>query len=148
VLHVSSEIIVPVLAAVGLFTVALGTIHIAIPVLMDFDHAIPTAKAEPAPLRSLGVGGFRYEVRRSDVRGIAWVMSNAASYVLITLGIADLPASAWVATDAGHLLALWASGWWAIRAGSQLIVGRRIGDFAVAGWFGMLAALHAAAALG
>jgi hypothetical protein len=145
---VSSEIIVPALMAAGVFTVVLGTVHIAIPVLMDFDHAIPTANADSVPLRSLGVGGFRYEVLRSDVRGIAWVMSNAASYVLITLGMADLTASVWVATDAGHLLALWASGWWAIRAGSQLIVGRRIGDFAVAGWFGILAAVHAVAALG
>jgi hypothetical protein len=147
-LHVSSEILVPALAIAGVFTIALGVVHVSIPILMDFDHAIPSADAQLAPLRSLGMEGFRYQVLRSDVRGIAWVMSNAASYVLITLGIADLTAPAWVDTNGGHLLAMWAAGWWGIRAASQFIVGRRFGDIVVAGWFGVLAAVHVVAALG
>jgi hypothetical protein len=75
-------------------------------------------------------------------------MSNAASYVLITLGVADLMAATWISTDAGRLLGMWASGWWAIRAASQFIVGRRFGDIVVAGWFGVLAAVHVVAAVG
>jgi hypothetical protein len=146
-LCVSSEILVAALAIAGAFTVALGVVHIAIPVLMDFDHAIPTARTEPARLRSLAVGGFHYEVLRSDVRGIAGVMSNAASYVLITLGIADLMAATWISTEAGRLLGMWAAGWWAIRAAGQFIVGRRLGDVIVAGWFVVLAAVHVVAAV-
>jgi len=146
-LHVSSEIVVEALTVTGLFTIALGIVHIAIPLLMDFDHAIPTASALPAPLHSLGFAGLRYEVHRSDVRGIAWVMSNAASYVLITLGVADLTARAWLATDVGRLVALWAVGWWALRAVGQLLLGRRAGDLAVAVGFGCLAVVHAIAVL-
>lgn len=86
-LRMGSEILVRALTMAGTFTILLGIVHISIPLLMDFDHAIPTTEAEPAPLRSLRIGGFQYEVLRSDVRGIAWVMSNAASYVLITLGL-------------------------------------------------------------
>jgi hypothetical protein len=142
-----SEILVPALAIAGVFTVCLGIVHISIPVLMDFDDAIPTADAEPVALRSLGTGRFQYELLRSDVRGIAWVMSNAASYVLITLGVADLMAATWISTDAGRLLGMWASGWWAIRAASQFIVGRRLGDVIVAGWFVVLAAVHVVAAV-
>lgn len=57
-------------------------------------------------------------------------------------------AATWVSTDAGRLLALWTSGWWAIRAASQFILGRRFGDVAIAGWFSVLAAVHVVAALG
>jgi hypothetical protein len=146
-LHVSSEIILSALTVTGVFTVALGAVHVAIPLLMDFDHAIPTAAVLPARLHVIGLAGLRYEVRRSDVRGIAWVMSNAASYGLITLGAADLAARTWLATDMGRLLAPWAVGWWALRAAGQFVLGRRVGDVAVGALFGWLAVVHAVAAL-
>lgn len=146
-LQVSSEIMLSALTAAGVFTVALGIVHIAIPLLMDFDHAIPTAAVSPGRLHVLAFAGLRYEVRRSDVRGIAWVMNNAASYVLITLGAADLAARSWLTTDIGRLLALWAVGWWALRAVGQFVLGRRVGDVAVGALFGALAVVHAAAAM-
>ena len=139
--------IIAFLAVSGLFTVALGLAHIVIPLIMDFDHAIPTPAAAPTPLRPIAIGPIRYEVRRSDVRGIAWVMSNAASYVLITLGLADLAAASWLGTHFGQLLAMWAAGWWVLRAAGQFLVGRRWGDLAVAGWFAVLGAIHIVAAL-
>jgi hypothetical protein len=146
-LHVSSEIILSALMISGVFTIALGIVHVAIPLLMDFDHAIPTAAVLPEQLHMIGLAGLRYEVRRSDVRGIAWVMSNAASYVLITLGAADLASRSWLATDVGRLLALWLVGWWALRAAGQFVVGRRVGDVAVGALFGWLAVVHAVAAV-
>ena len=42
----------------------------------------------------LAVGRRGYQVRRADTLGIAWVMSNSASYVLLTIGVIDL---AWAA---------------------------------------------------
>jgi hypothetical protein len=135
------------LTIAGVFTVALGIVHIAIPLLMDFDRAIPTAAALRAPLHSLRIAGLRYEVRRSDVRGIAWVMSNAASYLLISLGVVDLTARVWLATDIGRLFAVWAVGWWALRAGGQFLLGRRTGDLAVAVGFASIAVIHVIAAL-
>jgi hypothetical protein len=139
--------IVAALAGAGLFTVALGLVHIVIPHIMDFDHAIPPAAVAPTPLRTIALGRLRYQVLRSDVRGIAWVMSNAASYVLITLGIADLAAASWIGTNPGRLVALWATGWWVLRAGGQLLLGHRRGDLAVAAWFAILGAIHAVAAI-
>lgn len=146
-LLVSSEMVARALQLTGVFAVGLGIVHVVIPLIMDFDHAIPTSQTLPTSLHAIGIGALRYEIRRSDVRGVAWVMSNAASYVLVTLGVADLAAPVWIGTDAGRLLTVWAVGWWAIRAAGQLIVGRRGGDVLIAGWFGGLALINVAAAL-
>jgi len=57
---------------------------------------------------------------------------------------------AWAAGWHGLPLALggvWVAGWWAIRAGSQLALGRRAGDLFAVAWFAALAAGHLAAAL-
>jgi hypothetical protein len=147
VLPVSSEIIRALLICAGLFTVSLGIVHVVIPVLLDFDHAIPSATADPSLLRPLRVGPIRYQVLRSDVRGVGWVMSNAASYALVSIGLVDLAAGPALMSDGGRLLALWIAGWWLVRAGGQFVVGRRGGDVLVAGWFEILALVHVAAAI-
>lgn len=132
------------LAATGLGTLALGVLHGVIPRLIDVEHAVPPLAA---PLRPLPVLGARYRTRREDVLGVIWVSNNAATYVLLTLGIADLLASRWLGTDGGRLLALWAAGWWVIRAGSQLAFGRRAGDWAFVAAFGIAALIHVVAAV-
>ncbi len=76
-----------------------------------------------------------------------WVSNNAATWVLLTLGVADLFATRWLGTDAGRLLAAWTVGWWVIRAGSQLAFGRRAGDWVFVGLFGTAALVHLAAAV-
>ena len=44
-------------------------------------------------------------------------MNLAASYGLITIGLADAwPHRLWVGTPAGRVLALWMAGWWFVRA--------------------------------
>lgn len=130
--------------SVGIGSLILGAVHILIPRLVDVEHAVPPLTA---PLRSLPIIGDRYRTRREDVLGVIWVSNNAATWVLLTLGIADLLAGRWLSTDAGRLLALWAVGWWVIRAGSQLAFGRRAGDWAFVGLFGLAALVHLAAAL-
>lgn len=132
------------LIPVGLATLVLGAIHLVIPRLIDVEHAVPPLTA---PLRPLPVVGDRYQTRRQDVLGVIWVSNNAATYVLLTLGIADLLASRWLGTDAGRLLAGWAVGWWVIRAGSQLAFGRRAGDWAFVALFGIAAFVHLIAAV-
>jgi hypothetical protein len=75
-------------------------------------------------------------------------MSNAATYVLVSIGFVDL---GWVAGWRGLPMAggaLWIAGWWAIRSGSQFVVGRRRVDLAFAAWFAGLAALHGAFGVG
>ena len=130
------------LLVTGLVTLALGAVHVILPRLYDLDTAVPL---DGPPLRRLPLVGERYATRRQDVRGIVWVSNNAASYVLLTLGAADLAASSWLGTPAGRLLALWATGWWLLRAVSQLAIGHRSGDLAFCAAFVALAGVHLAA---
>jgi hypothetical protein len=127
----------------GVFTVALGVVHVFMPTLLDFRGAIPAAGDPLLPLR---LGPIRYATTRSDVRGIAWVMNHAASYVLISIGLADLFWWKWSEGALGVILALWIAGWWLLRAGTQLYLGRRRGDLQIAAGFATLAAVHVAAA--
>jgi hypothetical protein len=128
----------------GAFTLALGLVHIFMPILFDFQHAIPPNREPLAPFE---LGPIRYATTRSDVRGIAWVMNHAASYVLISIGVADLLWWRWPNGTIGVLLALWIAGWWLLRAGSQLYLGRRRGDLKIMIGFLVLAAVHVVTAL-
>lgn len=128
----------------GAFTLILGAAHFFFPVLLDFRAAIPD---DGPPLRPFRLGPIRYATRRSDVRGIAWVMNHAASYVLVSIGAFDLCVAQWKGTPAGRWLCAWIAAWWAIRAASQRYLGRRRGDLVVGLLLGSLAAMHAWAAL-
>lgn len=128
----------------GVGTLALGAIHVVMPRLIDIERAVPELVT---PLRRLPIVGERYRTRRQDVLGVVWVSNNAATWVLLTLGVADLLAVSWLGTSAGRWLAGWAAVWWAIRAGSQLAFGRRAGDWAFVVVFGTAAVLHGWAAV-
>jgi hypothetical protein len=130
------------LAVAGLFSIALGLVHVAIPRLFDLPAAIGEDGPTVQPLRRLRLAGRSYQVRRRDGVGLTWVMSNAASYVLITIGLVDL---AWLAGWRGLPIAgaaLWIAGWWGLRAAGQLGLGRRRLDLAFVAWFGLLATVH------
>lgn len=135
---------VAALAVVGLFCLILGSIHFFFPKLLDFETAIPK---EGAPIRPFRLGLIRYNTTRGDVHGIAWVMNHAASYVLVSIGLFDLFAYAWLGTTWGRLLTLWIAIWWLIRAGSQFYLGRRRGDWWIAAGWLWLAIVQTLAAL-
>ena len=142
----SSLLLTVLVAAAGVFTIALGAVHIGIPSILRFSEAIGVDGDRPG-LGRVRMPGIEYRLNRTDLRAMAWVMSNAASYVLVTVGIVDL---AWVGGWRGLPLpigAAWIAGWWAVRSGGQLLVGRRLGDLAIAMWFGGLALLHVAVAI-
>ncbi len=132
------------LAVVGLFSLILGSVHFFFPKLLDFKNAIPK---DGPPIRPFRLGPIRYATKRSDVHGIGWVMNHAASYVLVSIGLFDLAAVYWLGTTTGRLLTLWIAVWWLIRAGSQFYLGRRKGDWWIAGGFGFLAIVQACAAI-
>lgn len=132
------------LVPIGLFTLVLGAAHFFFPRLLDFEHAVPR---EGPPLAPLRLGPLRYATRRSDVHGIAWVMNHAASYVLVSIGLLDLLAAAWLASPAGRPVALWIAGWWFLRAASELYLGRRLGDWLVLLGFGAFGLVHLALGL-
>ena len=132
------------LGIAGIFTTVLGSVHFFFPILLDFTQAIPH-KGEP--LLPFRLGPLRYTTLRSDVHGIAWIMNHAASYTLISVGIVDLLAFRWLGTEIGWWLALWIAGWWFLRAGSQLYMGRRRGDWWILVGFAWLGIVHLGVAL-
>lgn len=132
------------LTIAGLFTLALGTAHFFFPRLLDFERAIPKQGADLRPFR---LGPIRYNTQRSDVHGIAWVMNHAASYVLVSIGLLDLFGQEWL-LNAGRPLALWVAGWWFLRAGTQLYLGRRWADWLILIGFSLLGGLHLLVGLG
>jgi len=133
------------LYATGAFTVALGLVHFRMPVLFDFRGAIPLEGAELVPFRLTRI---RYRTRRSDVYGIAWVMNHAASYALVTIGALDLAWRLWLSEPLGALVCVWIAGFWFLRAGSQLYLGRRRGDLWIMAGFALIGVIHLAAPLG
>lgn len=106
----------------GVFTVILGTVHFFMPVLFDFENAIPL---EGSALKSFRLLFYQYPLKRSDVRGIAWVMNHAVRSTLVSIGIAL---------------------WWFLRVACQFYLGRRRGDYLVCAWFCLPGALHVIAA--
>lgn len=127
------------LAICGLFTLLLGTAHFFFPILLDFERAIP--RQGPA-LRPFKLGPIHYPTERRDVYGIAWVMNHAASYTLVSIGVVDLCSWLWLGTGMGRILTLWITGWWFLRAASQFYLGRRRGDWWIAGGFAWLGVVH------
>jgi hypothetical protein len=123
----------------GAFTLGLGLLHFFFPILFDFEHAVPR---DGAPLKPFRLGPLRYATQRQDVRGIAWVMNHAASYGLVTLGLLDLLWTLWWPEAWRAWLLLWIAGWWFLRAGSQLYLGRRRGDVWILIGFAALGGLH------
>ena len=75
--------------ATGLFSLGIGTVHLWVPTLFRYPLAIGSDDDGPE-LGQIGFGSARYQIRRRDLVGLAWVMSNAASYVLLTVGLVDL----------------------------------------------------------
>lgn len=103
--------------------------------------------ASEGSLGTIGLGRSRYARRRTDAVGLVWVMSNAASYVLITVGLLDL---AWAGGDRRIPIDVgssWIAGWWALRAGGQWLLGTRNVDHAIALGFAVLACVHVIAAI-
>lgn len=136
------------LALAGAFTLVLGLLHFFLPLLLDFRSVVLDRPEGWKPVRGFRLWPSRYLVTLSDRLGVVWVMNHAASYTLVAIGLVDLLAGRWLATDlgAGRILALWIGGWWVVRAVTQLTFGRRLGDWMILAFFGLLAILHLVAA--
>jgi hypothetical protein len=145
-LRASLWLMTTLLAVAGVFSIGLGVWHLGVPRWFDFAGAIGPDHGPGRDLRPLRVGPFVHRTSRRDVLGLSWVMSNAASYVLVSIGIVDLLAAEWLGTAAGRLLAAWIAGWWLLRAVSQLALGRRAVDLLALFGFATVGAVHLAAA--
>lgn len=141
--------LIALLFLAGVFTLVLGLLHFFLPLLLDFRSVVLDRPAGWKPARGFRLWPSRYSVTLSDRLGVVWVMNHAASYTLVAIGLVDALAGRWLTTDpvAGRILALWIAGWWVVRAVTQLTFGRRLGDWMILAYFGLLAALHVVAAL-
>jgi len=131
----------------GGFTLGLGLFHIRIPAIFRYGEALGR-DADRGGLGRIAAGPLHYELRRHDLLGVAWVMSNAGTYALISIGLVDLAWALGQAVVPVLPVAVWVAGWWLVRAAGQLTIGRRPVDLLLIAWFGFLAATHVALALG
>lgn len=123
----------------GIFGILLGIIHFFFPLLFDFRSAIPEQgdALKPFPLLIT-----RYRTTRQDIYGLVWVMNNAASFAILTVGLLDFFWRQWFSTSYGALIAIWIALFYFIRASSQLYMGKRRGDWLIVGAFSALAVFH------
>jgi hypothetical protein len=143
-----SSLLSVALGVAGVFSVGLGFWHVGVPRWFAFGAAIGGDGPDRPGLGTIGVGPWAYARRRSDVVGLSWVMSDAASMVLVSIGLVDL---AWVVDVdlvSRGIGGAWIAAWWMLRALGQANVGRRPIDVAVATVFLGLAAIHVLSALG
>jgi hypothetical protein len=127
----------------GAFAVVLGILHFTFPERFGFLAAISEDGAPVPPYRLLF---YRYDMKRSDLRGIIYVMNHCVSYAILAVGVFDVFAPRWLGSFPGSLTAGAVAGFWFVRAGTQFYLGRRPGDWFVVIWFGLLGALHVVAA--
>jgi hypothetical protein len=126
-------------AFAGLGSVALGIWHLGVPVWFHARAAVERGGRRPLP--HVRLAPVRYGTTARDVVAVVWVMNLAASYGLITIGIALLAAPLWAGTPGGRVVAFWIAGWWVVRAAAQIAFGRRRLDLLVMGVFAGLGAL-------
>ena len=138
------SILTILLYAAGAFAVLLGILHFTFPERFGFLAALP-ADGEPVPPYRLLF--YRYDMKRSDLRGIIYVMNHCVSYAIIAAGVFDGFAARWLGTFPGALAAGTVAGIWFVRAGTQFHLGRRAGDWFVIVWFTLLGTLHVVAAV-
>jgi hypothetical protein len=132
------------LYAAGAFAIVLGVLHFSFPTRFGFFAALSAKGPAPPPYRLLF---YRYEMKRSDLRGIIYVMNHCVSYAILAIGVFDTFAGWWVGTLPGALASGTVAGFWIVRAGTQFCLGRRRGDWFVALWFAALGTLHVVAAV-
>ena len=137
------NILTILLYASGAFAIVLGLLHFTFPQRFGFFAALP---ADGPPLPPYRLLFYRYDMKRSDLRGIIYVMNHCVSYVIVMAGVFDLFVSRWLGTFSGSLAAGTVAGLWFVRAGTQFYLGQRRGDWFVMGLFAFLATLHALAA--
>ena len=131
------------LYATGAFAVVLGFLHFTFPKRFGLLAALPAAGAPVPPFRLLF---YRYDMKRSDLRGVIYVMNHCVSYTIILLGVFDLFSSQWLGTVQGALGAGATAGFWFMRAGTQFYLGCRRGDWFVFTFFTLVGLLHVVAA--
>src|SRR5436190_8813523 len=115
------------LYAAGAFAVLLGILHFTFPERFGFLAALP---ADGAPVPPYRLGFYRYDMKRSDLRGIIYVMNHCVSYAIVAAGVFVGFAARCLGTFPGALASGTVAGFWFVRRVHSFILG---GD-PVSGW--------------
>lgn len=127
----------------GIFALILGALHFTFPVRFGFMNVL---EPEGSPIPPFRLWFYHYQMKRSDLRGIIYVMNHCVSYTIMACGAFGLAASWWLGTIPGSIAAIVVAGFYLLRAISQLYLGKRKGDWLVLAWFLLLGVLHLFAA--
>src|SRR6185436_874501 len=140
----SMNVLLMLLYVGGAFALVLGVLHFTFPTRFGLVAALAVEGPPPPQYRLLF---YRYDMKRSDLRGVIYVMNHCVSYSILVVGVFDCFAARWIGTLPGTVGAGAVAGFWFVRAGTQFYVGKRRGDWFVVFWFTMLAVLHIVAAV-
>jgi hypothetical protein len=128
-----------VLYCTGAFALLLGALHFFFPLWFDFRGAL---SQDGAPLKPFPLIVTQYQTTRQDLRGLVWVMNHAASFAILTIGLLDVCWTLWLRSPFGAWIALWIALFWFLRAGTQLYMGKRRGDFLILAAFAAIGMIH------
>lgn len=123
----------------GVFAVILGILHFTFADRFHYMTALPLEGADVPPFKLLF---YQYPTKRSDLRGLIYVMNHCCSYTILVSGIFDLCSCLWAGTVGGALASLAIAGFYLVRAVAQNYLGRRPGDWFVMAGFSGLFLLH------
>lgn len=123
----------------GAFALLLGALHFFFPLLFDFRGAL---SQKGAPLKPFPLVVTQYQTTRQDIRGLIWVMNHAASFTILTMGLLDVTWTVWLRSSFGAWIAVWMAMFWFLRAGSQLYMGKRRGDWLILAGFATIGIIH------
>jgi hypothetical protein len=133
------------LYAAGGFAVVLGVLHFSFPRRFGFLTMLAGDRLEVPQFQ---LGFYRHNLKRSDLRGIVYVMNHCVSYAIVAAGVFDLFNAKWLGTFPGSVASGVVAGFWFTRAGTQFYLGRRRGDWLVFSFFAGLGVLQLIAAFG
>ena len=112
----------------GVFTTVLGVTHFVYPRLFHYRMLIYSKSNQDVALEPFRLWFLTYPLDLDVAYRIIWLMNHHVSFVLVSIGFADLVHTRWLLDD-GRSLLLWIAAWWWLRSGLQLTLGRQARDW-------------------
>jgi hypothetical protein len=125
----------------GVFSLVLGLTHIVYPQLFHYRKLIFTQSNLGQKIEPFRLWPIVYPLNLNNLYGIIWMMNFHVSFILISIGVVETFRAGWVLTQARYLIP-WIAGWWLLRAGCQVLLGRRWYDWVILAGFATIGAIH------
>src|SRR5262249_9769976 len=106
-----ADVLPILLVAAGGVTLLLGLTHFYYPALFSYRLIFDSYPQKDRTLKPFKLGMLRYPMDVDKAYGIVWMMNHHVSLVLVSIGVLEVYAPAWLLAE-GKYLALWIAGWW------------------------------------